>query len=334
MEIYTINDWNSGTYTLSLPASAKIIEIYDANGKLISDSYNVKITSYGQLQLDYENYAGSAWPLKVVTFSGTGTNSDLALFDQPGSAPAYTSRFAIGKRHELAKNVNFRELSKYINDDGAIVISKDFTGFNYGLARDNLSVYSTDEVDDLASQLMLMRGSWRYPAIGAGDKIIQVPPFIRGSSQNDTATGKFVSTYDGDVFKINVSIRTNGVNLMKQDFCEICSLAEATGQEGYFPQQTVIAYPKYKNEFGWPITAYKYHNASNTGEQMDVDNLLYLPPLVLTNGSTNFGSHRLPLEKYLYLIPTWKQSPHGQWNKFINGSITLEYELMFYPANS
>lgn len=324
MEIINIPDWGTGTYRAAVSNQIKYIEIYDSNGKFISDAYTLQLTNYGQLVLEYENYEGASFPLMAVCFNTAEIEGGEGLFNKQMGAPFNSVRFGIGKRHEIARNVRFDELCKYVNDEGSIYVTKEFDGLNYATARQNLEVYSRQEVDNKIVGVNLTDAyTFTSPAV-------ECYPFCREGWPNITrpALGNFTSTYSRGVMRIELSVTPHGVRTNSTGAYRLGSIQSIVGSSAFAPGNVVVAYPHVE---GVPVYAHWMHRGTQESANNFRD-LSTLPLLVMTTGNTKFANSNEMMASSIYMLNPFQYTEASDWIRFDNrGAETIKWVLEYYP---
>lgn len=324
MEIYTITDWETGTFRFAIPADVMYAEIYDANNKYITTSYAVEIDNYGVVSLEHDNYADVEFPIKLVTFSGSDSAGGEALFDRSFGAPFSGTRFGIGKRHATAKNITWKDLTQYINDEGNIYVTKQFDGINYGIARDNLDLYSKAETDKM---LVGVRAGSSYSYISTKQDI---RPFVsQPYPYMTTSFERFVSNFQNGVMSVKLSIPTVGYASVLSGALRICSVSDAIGTSALAPSSTVIALAEVPT---LPINAAKMLNLQQVAT-LTINGLEGLPILVMTSAAVRFCGNDLQ-ENSVYMVCNYVPDSLTQigmpWVSF-GGVTDLSWTLTYYP---
>lgn len=156
-----IVDEFEGTTTVNIPKNVAYISIEGYSGipvyhyEDITDSflYNViENANYNTIVLNSENFSTSQFPLIITTFSDSEMLTGLPLFDRPFGIPFSAVRLAVGKRNTESKNITFEVFANYVNEGGSAYVTKDFGGLDYDVARQNLDVYSKQEIDRLTQE--------------------------------------------------------------------------------------------------------------------------------------------------------------------------------------
>lgn len=307
METFIIEDWNSGTKIISLPSSVRYVDLYDANDVYLNDNYVFVIDNSCRVQLAYENFENAAFPLKLFAFDKNEIDSGEALFGQPLGAPQYQNRLGIGKRHEVAKNVENAEMFDFINDFGNIYITKDFDGFDYDIARTNLDVYNQTET---SSKLTGISTDVTYPQ-GGGQVIsapIEIPMFWEdsgGSQGYVTATGTFATYMQAG--KVNVTLRLRDIwvvgnkyydsstqRWIKGKYVKICEISDVIGSYGLKPQLPIFTFAKVAY---LPMTVEHWPS----GVTFNIESLEFLPIVLMTPGPVTFAGINIE-EAGVYVI--------------------------------
>lgn len=346
MEIFTIPDWTSGEMRIQLPSSIKYVELYDANNVILSDNYTLRIDNVGRVHLDYVNYQGANFPLKLVAFDKNELDSGEPLFGLTLGAPNYQDRVGIGKRHELAKNITNDDLFDYINDYGFAYVTKEFDGINYAAARNNLDVYTTEQVDSM------LRG---IPADASNINVSEqydLAPYYTQIPSTIVARGSFGSYLQAGAMHVLLDLRAqcvfNGENLDKNPkIFRVCAASDVVGST-FIPKALTIAMPAMTSLPQLPVTG-KYindlpesmHNANYTMNSLIAEvgtKTSNLPILIMTpNAPTNFcGSDLEPNSIYFYRNSIAPRPGIAGIISFLrfDWPIDVKYELIYYPGDA
>ena len=156
-----IVDEFNGTTTVNIPQNVAYISIEGYSGvptyhyEDITDSFLYSVienANYNTIVLNSENFRTSQFPLIITTFSESEMLKGLPLFDRPFGIPFGVMRLAVGKRNEECKNITYKVFADYVNEGGSAYVTKDFGGLDYDVARQNLDVYSKQEIDRLTQE--------------------------------------------------------------------------------------------------------------------------------------------------------------------------------------
>ena len=162
MKQLTVNIFE-GTIPINIPKDISYVEMVTYKGTPyyyfmnIEDSTMFKIISNptcNTIVLNRENFSADMFPLTITTFDDDDLISGTELFNKSRGTPYNTIRIAVGKRNTPSKDILLGNLRKYINEDGSIYVTKDFSGLDYEEARKNLDVYSKREIDSLQKEYM------------------------------------------------------------------------------------------------------------------------------------------------------------------------------------
>ena len=162
MQQLTVNIFEDTT-SINIPKDTAYVEMVTYKGAPyyyfmnIEDSTMFKILSNptcNTIVLDRENFSADMFPLIITTFDGEDLINGTDLFNKRWSVPYDSIRIAVGKRNTPSKNISFGDLCKYINEGGSTHVTKDFTGLDYEVARENLGVYSKREIDSFQNEYM------------------------------------------------------------------------------------------------------------------------------------------------------------------------------------
>ena len=162
MKQLTVNIFE-GTRVINIPKDISYVEIVTYKGTPyyyfmnIEDSTMFKIISnpsYNTILLNRENFSADMFPLTITTFDDDDLISGTELFNKSRGIPYSSIRVAVGKRNTPSKNILLGNLRKYINEGGSAYVTKDFSGLDYEVARENLDVYSKREIDSFQNEYM------------------------------------------------------------------------------------------------------------------------------------------------------------------------------------
>ena len=162
MKQLTLNIFE-GTRVINIPKDISYVEMVTYKGTPyyyfmnIEDSAMFKIISnpsYNTILLKRENFSADMFPLTITTFDDDDLISGTELFNKSRGIPFSSNRVAVGKRNTPSKNIKLGNLCKYINEGGSAYVTKDFSGLDYEVARENLDVYSKKEIDSFQNEYM------------------------------------------------------------------------------------------------------------------------------------------------------------------------------------
>ena len=162
MQQLTVNIFEDTT-SINIPKDTTYVEMVTYKGAPyyyfmnIEDSTMFKILSNptcNTIVLNRENFSTDMFPLIITTFGEGDLLNGTGLFSKSWSIPYDSIRIAVGKRNTPSKNITFGDLHKYINEGGSTYVTKDFTGLDYEVARENLDVYSKKEIDSFQTEYM------------------------------------------------------------------------------------------------------------------------------------------------------------------------------------
>ena len=180
MQQLTVNIFEDTT-SINIPKDTAYVEMVTYKGTPyyyfmnIEDSTMFKILSNptcNTIVLNRENFSTDMFPLIITTFGEEDLINGTELFNKSWSVPYDSVRIAVGKRNKPSKNITFGDLCKYINEDGSVYVTKDFSGLNYEEARENLDVYSKREIDSLQNDYMFTNvtfDSTKHDVLRVGD---------------------------------------------------------------------------------------------------------------------------------------------------------------------
>lgn len=186
MQQITINNFEDTT-SINVPKDTAYVEILAYKGhpyyyyENIDNSFLFKVISNptnNTLVFSRENFTDDMFPLTVTAFSESDLIGGSELFNKSWGVPFNTIRLAIGRRNKPSKNITFENLAKYINEEGAAYVTKDFSGLDYDVARENLNVYSKEEIDRLQNEYMFSNVNFdltRNDALRFGDTYTGYP---------------------------------------------------------------------------------------------------------------------------------------------------------------
>lgn len=162
MQQLTVNIFEDTT-SINIPKDTAYVEMVTYKGAPyyyfmnIEDSTMFKILSNptcNTIVLNRENFSTDMFPLTITTFGEEDLINGTELFNKRWAVPYDSIRIAVGKRNTPSKNITFGDLCKYINEGGSVYVTKDFTGLDYEVARENLDVYSKKEIDSFQNEYM------------------------------------------------------------------------------------------------------------------------------------------------------------------------------------
>ena len=160
MQQITINEFEDTT-TINIPKDVAYVSIEGYSGapiyhyEEITDSctYNViENHNFNTIVLDRNNFTTDQFPLIITTFSDSDISGGTPLFGRPLGVPFNSARIATGKRHNPCKNITLDDFSNYVNEGGSSYVTKSFEGLDPDIARENLNVYSKEEIDRIAQE--------------------------------------------------------------------------------------------------------------------------------------------------------------------------------------
>lgn len=289
MQNYVIPEFSTDNFSIILPSEMVYIEIYDKDFNYILDS-NKAVIINNVLYIYRENYQSSDFPLNVLAFSSEDGEQAIPLFNQRLGMPTSNTRIAIGKRNELAKNINVREFADYVNEGGSIYITKDFSGFDYNIGRENLDIYSKNVVRN-ATRNIITQSSYTYTS-----QQFYFRPWMNTRNPFSSGQGydfkqiRFTTTFKNGFIDVNTDFIARAYYIRENGGYRVCSISEAIGQN-WSPEQPVIVAPEVE---GLPIEIRKYGDGQ-TNQSIQIYSNYDFPFLIFTgtpytiNGKTLQG---------------------------------------------
>lgn len=313
MQNYVVPEFST-SYSLTLPSEMAYVEIYDKDFNFILDS-NSAVLINNMLFLKRENFQTSDFPLNVIAFSSEDGEAAIQLFNQRIGMPTNYSRLAVGKRNELARNVNVAQFADYVNEGGSIYIGKDFTGFDYNAARANLDISSKNEVR-AAVRNIITQSSYEWTS-----REIYLRPWMT-QAYSDLSyhfrSSKFHTSFRNGFIDINLDFNARAFYTAESGvFYRICGIADAVGQN-WAPEQPIIVAPEVSS---LPISGYKYGDGQYT-QNITFNSQYDLPMLVLTgapytiNGRTAAGESIYAFNPFKAVSPVSVNSGNAAFNLF------------------
>ena len=257
MKQLTLNIFE-GTRVINIPKDISYVEMVTYKGTPyyyfmnIEDSTMFKIISnpsYNTILLKRENFSADMFPLTITTFDDDDLISGTELFNKSRGIPFSSIRVAVGKRNTPSKNIKLGNLCKYINEGGSTYVTKDFSGLDYEVARENLDVYSKKEIDSLQNEYMFSNVTFdltKQDMLRVGDTYPLYPfmesKLFEGVRLN--AHNTFHSWYKGgvcglDLKFLNVKSFINYRNVP----CYFCSIQELFNGRQFTTQVPLVIVP-------------------------------------------------------------------------------------------
>ena len=152
-----VNDWGTGTTVVSVGAGSDYFEIYGKVGgstyQVLTDSNmasSIKVGDVLYVSLDRGNFKDTDFPLIILAFDKNESSGTTELFGQTLDEPdSIYWRFAFGKRGNDCLNVATDFISDFVTCEGKCFAGKsaNLSDIQAEKARENLEIYSTDEID-------------------------------------------------------------------------------------------------------------------------------------------------------------------------------------------
>lgn len=321
MEKYTITDFE-GTQAIAISSDTSYIEICDQYGNLLSDNGNARVVN-NLVYLDRENFQDNDFPLSIFAFSTSASGGAIKLFEQRLGVPGYTSRLALGKRHELAKNLTVSDLFDYVNDGGAIYVNKDLQGIDFAEARENLDLYSKSEIDTIFNEKVKATTEYEFTSTNYSAGTFYG---IAGSIWSP-ANIYFETTYKSGVLTVTGHCNAYGWNVRYGGPYELCTIAEAIGQQ-WEPETPVIA-PVILDSF--PKT-FVYYGSGGYRDNAVIYSPMQMPMLIFTASPVEIGSYSLDGGK-VYVFNPYATATYGNYYDF-QGQLSLEWQVTYCPNDA
>ena len=324
MQNYVLPEF-SETYSLILPYQTVYFEVYDKDFKYILNGNGAKLIN-NTLFLHRENFQESDFPINILTFSSEDGEAAIALFNQRVSMPTSTARFAIGKRNELARNINVKDFANYVNEGGSIYIGKDFTGFDYNAARENLDIYSKNEVRNFTRNI-ITQSSYNYTSNNVYLRPWMSQAFSSGSYHFQQ--GKFYTSFRNGFVDINIEFVARAYYTVETGFYRLCGIGEAIGQN-WAPEQPIIVAPEVTS---LPKEIRKYGDGQ-ANQSINLNSQYNLPYLVITgapykmNGSSAPGESICTFNPYPRVSTISANGGQAAFNMFTSNQ-TIRYHIRY-----
>ena len=256
MKQLTVNIFE-GTRVINIPKDISYVEMVTYKGTPyyyfmnIEDSTMFKIISnpsYNTILLKRENFSADMFPLTITTFDDDDLINGTELFNKSRGIPYSSIRVAVGKRNTPSKNIKLGDLCKYINEGGSAYVSKDFSGLDYEVARENLGVYSKKEIDSFQNEYMFSNVTFDWvksDALRFGDTSTSYP-FLEAEvgSGGLNAHNIFHSWYKGGVCGLDLKfLNVKSFNSYRNNPCYFCDIQTLFNGRQFTTQVPLVIVP-------------------------------------------------------------------------------------------
>ena len=346
MQQLTVNIFED-TRTINIPKDISYVEMVTYKGTPyyyfmnIEDSTMFKIISnpsYNTILLKRENFSVDMFPLTITTFSEDDLINGTELFNKSWSVPHDSVRIAVGKRNTPSKNITFGDLCKYINEGGSAYVSKDFTGLDYAVARENLDVYSKKEIDSLQEEYMFSNVTFdrtKNDALRFGD-INTNYPFVESTlieSGRLNAHNTFHSWYKSGVCGLDLKfLNVKSFGSFRNNpfyFCDIQTLfngRQFTTQVPLVIVPTVTQHTSQSNRPSYLRRGFLYGSTTSLTNPVANDVSQY-PVMVITPDYDIRFANSLLTANSVYFVDL-------KWGVFVGGTIIETVGISWYAGNS